>query len=35
MTLDKEFLVKEFKMSQQLFIDICRAENITPVLMTK
>jgi lysophospholipase L1-like esterase len=33
-TLDKEFLVKEFKMNQQLFVNICRARNITPVLMT-
>jgi len=33
-TLDKEFLVKEFKMNEQLFINICRARNITPVLMT-
>ncbi len=33
-TLDKEFLVKEFKMNQQLFINICKARNITPVLMT-
>jgi lysophospholipase L1-like esterase len=34
LTLDKEFLVKEFKMNQQLFVNICRARNITPVLMT-
>ncbi|MHB8069102.1 MAG: SGNH/GDSL hydrolase family protein [Desulfobaccales bacterium] len=33
-TLDQEFLVKEFKMNEQLFINICRARNITPVLMT-
>jgi lysophospholipase L1-like esterase len=33
-TLDEDFLVKEFKMNQQLFIDMCRARNIIPVLMT-
>lgn len=33
-TLDKKFLVQEFKMNQQLFINICKARNITPVLMT-
>ncbi|MBI4794944.1 MAG: hypothetical protein HY790_03745 [Deltaproteobacteria bacterium] len=32
--LDKEHLVKEFKMNLQMFINICRARNITPVLMT-
>jgi lysophospholipase L1-like esterase len=32
--LDKEKLVKEFTMNQQLFINICKARNITPVLMT-
>ncbi len=32
--LDQDQLVKEFKMNQQLFINICRARNITPVLMT-
>jgi lysophospholipase L1-like esterase len=34
MVLDKEFLVREFKMNQQTFINICRARKITPVLMT-
>ncbi len=33
-TLDQNFLVQEFKMNEQLFINICRARNITPVLMT-
>jgi hypothetical protein len=33
-TLDKAFLVQQFKMNQQLFIDMCQARNITPVLMT-
>ncbi len=32
--IDKEFLIKEFTMSLQTFINICRARNITPVLMT-
>jgi len=33
-TLDKEFLIKEFKRNQQLFIDMCKTRNIIPVLMT-
>jgi lysophospholipase L1-like esterase len=32
--IDKEHLVKEFNMNLQTFINICRARNITPVLMT-
>ncbi len=33
-TINKPFLLKEFKMNQQTFINICRARQITPVLMT-
>jgi lysophospholipase L1-like esterase len=32
--LDKEHLINEFKMNLQMFINICQARNITPVLMT-
>lgn len=33
-SLDRDLLLKEFKMNQQTFINICRARKITPVLMT-
>jgi lysophospholipase L1-like esterase len=32
--VNKPWLINEFKMNQQTFINICRARNITPVLMT-
>ena len=32
--IDKPAILKEFAMNQQMFINICRARNITPVLMT-
>lgn len=33
--LDQEFLVREFSLNLQTFINICRAREITPVLMTQ
>lgn len=33
--IDKAYLVNEFKMNLQLFINICKARNICPVLMTQ
>ena len=33
-TINKPYLLGEFKMNQQTFVDICRARHITPVLMT-
>ena len=33
--IDESYLVSEFKMNLQLFINICKARNITPVLMTQ
>jgi len=33
--IDKPYLLKEFKMNLQLFINICQARSITPVLMTQ
>jgi len=32
--INKDYLVNEFKMNLQMFINICRARNIAPVLMT-
>lgn len=32
--LDKDYLLQEFNMNLQMFINMCRARNITPVLMT-
>ena len=32
--IDQPVILKEFEMNQQLFINICRARHITPVLMT-
>lgn len=32
--IDKPAILKEFAMNQQMFINICRARNIIPVLMT-
>ena len=34
-TLDQELLVREFSLNLQTFINICRAREITPVLMTQ
>ena len=34
-TLDQDFLVREFSLNLQTFINICRAREITPVLMTQ
>lgn len=34
-TIDQEFLVREFSLNLQTFINICRAREITPVLMTQ
>lgn len=34
-TLDQELLVREFSLNLQTFIHICRAREITPVLMTQ
>jgi lysophospholipase L1-like esterase len=33
--IDQEFLVREFSLNLQTFINICRAREITPVLMTQ
>jgi lysophospholipase L1-like esterase len=33
-TIDQALLVREFSLNLQTFINICRARNITPVLMT-
>ena len=33
--IDKAYLTSEFKMNLQLFIDICRIRDISPVLMTQ
>jgi hypothetical protein len=33
--IDREFLVREFSLNLQTFINICRAREITPVLMTQ
>jgi hypothetical protein len=32
--IDKDYLLQEFTMNLQLFINMCKARNITPVLMT-
>ncbi len=34
-SIDKDFLVREFSRNLQTFINICRARDITPVLMTQ
>ncbi|MBM4301247.1 MAG: SGNH/GDSL hydrolase family protein [Deltaproteobacteria bacterium] len=34
-TIDQEVLVREFSLNLQTFINICRAREITPVLMTQ
>jgi lysophospholipase L1-like esterase len=34
-TIDQDFLVREFSLNLQTFINICRAREITPVLMTQ
>jgi len=34
-TIDQELLVREFSLNLQTFINICRAREITPVLMTQ
>ena len=34
-TIDQYFLVREFSLNLQTFINICRAREITPVLMTQ
>jgi lysophospholipase L1-like esterase len=34
-TIDQEFLVREFSLNLKTFINICRAREITPVLMTQ
>lgn len=34
LVIDQAKLLKEFKMNLQMFIDMCKARNVTPVLMT-
>ncbi|MCG2773041.1 MAG: hypothetical protein L6277_13265, partial [Desulfobacterales bacterium] len=34
-TIDQDLLVREFSLNLQTFINICRAREITPVLMTQ
>jgi hypothetical protein len=34
-TIDQEFMVREFSLNLQTFIHMCRARGITPVLMTQ
>jgi lysophospholipase L1-like esterase len=34
-TIDQDFLAREFSLNLQTFINICRAREITPVLMTQ